>query len=546
MGQIGVGYPLARCSPEQVGSVGGWTSVTAGNGWGAGVRDDGTLWGWGLAPGLSEGGARAPVQIGTTRDWATVFGGRHYVMAIKNNGSLWGWGANDSGALGLGDVETRFAPSRLGSDLDWVAVACGSAVVEGGDHTLALKSDGTLWAWGSNSKGELGVGDKVERHAPVRVGTAADWKSIAAAGHVSFAINQAGELHAWGKNASGELGLGTTSLEPDVPMRVGTDSDWKQVAAADDAGIIDSLQQATNFVVAVKTDGTLWSWGDGDSLALGLPNGQVLDHPSPTRVGSDSDWAGVACGDEIGEGHALALKIDGSLWSWGRSWGGALGTGDYRWRLEPTQVGAANDWAEIAASANSHALKQDGTLWCWGHNAAGQLGVGDPLWHPEPVDLILTGEDDGIDPTVDATTETGAFAVSVNARVMAVKTSAESGPIRVGAAAPGWYRSPVTVRFSAEDAGWGVARTQYTLNGGISWLTAGSITFRTSGKRTLTYNAVDRARNAAAPRTIVVNIDLVRPCPRRSTRPLCDVAPTRRSSTASLTSGRRPAPSRSS
>jgi alpha-tubulin suppressor-like RCC1 family protein len=528
-GQIGVGYPLARCTPEQVGSVGGWMSVAGGTSWGVGVRDDGTLWGWGQAPGLPASTvlpARAPVQIGATRDWAKVYAGRLSVMALKKDGSLWAWGANENGQLGLGDTAMHADPTRVGSSTSWAAVAIGSAAVDGGTHTLALKTDGSLWAWGSNGKGQLGLGDSIERHAPVRVGSASDWASAAAGGQCSFAVKTGGELYAWGKNASGELGLGDTGLEPNQPTRVGTASDWKQVSAADDAGQVGATQTATNFVVAVKTDGTLWSWGDGDAWCLGLPNGQIFDHVSPTQVGSDADWESVTCGDEISAGHVLALKADHSLWAWGKNAAGALGTGDYRWRFEPVQVGAGLDWASTACSDASYALKQDGTLWSWGPDNEMQLALGDPLWHPEPVDLVLTTEGDTTVPEVSVTPVPEMTGSTLAATAARVTRSAETAPSALGhtaefrGAAAGWYKTPVTVWFSASDAGWGVSRTQYTLNGGISWLAAAKVTFKTNGRRTVTYNAVDRARNRAVPQSIAVNVDMVRPVPKALNSPV--------------------------
>jgi alpha-tubulin suppressor-like RCC1 family protein len=174
-------------------------------------------------------------------------------------------------------------------------------------HSLVVRRDGSLWAWGSNHHGQLGVGDSGSRCAPARVGTDSDWAAVSAAGFHSLALKRDGSLWAWGYNNHGQLGLDNTEDWDDEefePARVGTGSDWAAVSAGD----LHSL--------AVKRDGSLWVWGYNNCGQLGLGNTEDRDYEEcePVRVGTGSDWAAVSAGGF----HSLAVKGDGGLWGWGR------------------------------------------------------------------------------------------------------------------------------------------------------------------------------------------------------------------------------------
>ena len=494
-GQIGVGYPLARCTPAQIGSDPGWTSVATADRNAIATRSDGTLWNW-------YGFSRTPAQLGTARDWQAAFAADRYFFALKTDGTLWSWGGadgNSAGELGLGDTDARDTPTQVGTAGDWTTVACSSAGF-GVGHTLALKADGSLWAWGSNTNGELGLSAKDSNsHAtPARVGTATDWRSIIAGPHCSFAIKTDGTLWAWGRDSDGRIGLGSDTSDRSVPTQVGTDNDWKMVSSGSAAD--------TGYTLAVKTDGTMWAWGDNGGLQLGLGN-NVSPRLAPAQVGTDTDWSQVAVGDE----YAVAIKTDGSLWAWGQNGSGDLGIGNYRWQDIPTPAGAGTDWSSVTCLDDSYALKTDGTLWAWGANDESQLGLGDPLWHPQPVDLVLTTLPDITVPTINAIPGLLSLGSGV-ATVTARATAADAAPL--GSAAAGWYRAPVKVRFSAADGGWGIARTQYSLNGAIGWLTEDSVTISSNGTKTVTYEAVDRAGNPSAMHTITVHVDRVKPVPK--------------------------------
>jgi len=360
-GQLGLGDAAARGRPTRVGDDSDWAEVATGLLYTLALKRDGSLWVWGkntggqLGLGDTEDRDR-PTRVGDASDWATVATGqRHacgHTLALKRDGSLWAWGHNDEGQLGLGDREHRDRPTRVGDDNDWAAVATGD------EHTLALKSDGSLWAWGDNRHGELGLGDREDSDRPTRVGDDSDWAAAVArslfGGANTLALKRDGSLWAWG-HLYGEFGLDDRE-DRDRPMRVGDDSDWAAAAAA---GVYRKYQNH-GHTLALKRDGSLWAWGDNGDGQLGL--GDRANRDRPTRIGDDSDWAVVATGST----HTLALKRDGSLWAWGDDGDGQLGLGGAD-RYRPTRVAGERDWAAVATvSDHSFALKRDGSLWEWG------------------------------------------------------------------------------------------------------------------------------------------------------------------------------------
>ena len=187
--------------------------------------------------------------------------GGHYTVAIMTNGELWAWGANWIGQLGDGTTIERHNPVRIGTASNWASVSAGDS------HTMAITASGELWAWGSNF-GWLGDGTMTDRHSPVRIGTASNWASVSASNH-TMAITASGELWAWGSNDAGQLGDGTT-INRHSPVRIGTASNWASVSAGN------------SHTMAITASGELWAWGWNGNGQLG--DGTWFTRHSPVRI----------------------------------------------------------------------------------------------------------------------------------------------------------------------------------------------------------------------------------------------------------------------
>ena len=324
-GVLGDGTNTGRTSPVQIGFTPSWQSVAAGDYHTVAVRTDGTLWAWGyngygvLGDGGSSTNRNRPFQIGTETSWQSVAAGSQHTVAVRTDGTLWAWGDNYDGRLGDGTTTTRNSPVQIGTETSWQSVAAGES------HTVAVRTDGTLWAWGNNGYGQVGDGTTATRTSPVKIGSETTWQSVAAGFSYSVAVRTDGTLWAWGRNAAGQLGDGTT-VNSSSPVRIGTATSWQSVAAG------------FSYSVAVRTDGTLWAWGANGYGQVG--DGTTATRTSPVQIGSETSWKSVAAGSQ----HTVAVRTDGTLWAWGYNGEGQLGDGTTTGRTSPAQVGSATSW----------------------------------------------------------------------------------------------------------------------------------------------------------------------------------------------------------
>tara|TARA_R100001082_G_C4347644_1_gene153039 strand:- start:84 stop:1310 length:1227 start_codon:yes stop_codon:yes gene_type:complete len=308
------------------------------------TKSDGTLWSWGrnLSGVLGhddEVDRSSPTQVGTDTTWTNrtdeeEFNGLYKItrststcLAIKTDGTLWSWGGNGYGALlnNLPSTIKRSSPTQVGTDTTWKALNYGR---DSGFH--AVKTDGTLWAWGRNTYGRLGLNNTVNYSSPTQMpGTT--WDKIGGQGQVHMATKTDGTLYAWGNNTYGQLAQNSTSGRRSSPMQI-PGTTWRDVGTS-----------AEGCMSATKTDGTLWMWGYQEYGQYGLNStSPTIIRSSPVQL-PGTNWATI-CTSSIGS--LLATKTDGTLWSWGLNNSQQLGLPQNNYRSSPTQIGTDTTWTK--------------------------------------------------------------------------------------------------------------------------------------------------------------------------------------------------------
>jgi alpha-tubulin suppressor-like RCC1 family protein/subtilisin family serine protease len=369
---------LASVSIDVIDSApfGGVRTVSAGTGGGNGthslaIKTDGTVWAWGLnSQGQfgngSSSSSTSPVQVSNFSGVAAIAAGADHTLALKTDGTVWGSGSDYYGQLGDNGTfgDTHNTPVQANG------LAGVVAITTGGYHNLALKADGTVWAWGYNSWYASIGGVNSDIRVPTQVQGITGVVAVAAGEAHSLALKSDGTVWAWGSNQLGQAGPAAPVGNPvAAPVQVSGLTDVAAIACG----------KVTSY--ALKRDGTVWSWGWG-------PNGERGDgttQASGTTPRAVLNLSNVVAIDG-GAVFALALKSDGTLWAWGNNSGGALGDGTFTSRTQPVRVTGLEGVTNFSAGGGyGLAVLSDGSVRAWGGNGNGQLGDASNLTRNTPV-----------------------------------------------------------------------------------------------------------------------------------------------------------------
>ena len=288
-------------------------------------------------------------------------------FGLKADGSIWSWGLNDSGHLGINAASTRSSPVSVVGDHNAIAMSEGVASAQ---SVVLLKADGTAWAWGESSDGKLGDNQaSASRSSPISVIGAHSFVEAHVGNDHVTARKTDGSAWGWGWGIAGTLGQGTLTVSRSSPVSVIGDHSFVEVKAG------------SQHSYGRKSDGTVWAWGVGDTGAIG--QGTVAEHrSSPVSVIGDHSFISVSGGFNCG----IGLKVDGSLWGWGNNSVGQLGLDDIDHRSSPTSVLVGN-FTSIDVADMSFGVTSVGAVWGWGSNVIGALGIQDTANRSSPVNI---------------------------------------------------------------------------------------------------------------------------------------------------------------
>jgi alpha-tubulin suppressor-like RCC1 family protein len=372
-GELGIGGVSEAARPIQVGAA-RWRAVTSAGTHTCGLQADGSLWCWGRNNASQLGLAntsteRTPARVDNAI-YQVVSAGAAYACAIRDDGSLWCWGNNSSGQLGDGTNTQRPIPTRITSDT-WLAIDTGPQA-QNNVHTCGIRSDATLWCWGSNEQGQLGDGTRTSSLSPVHV-EGGPWAQVSTGERFTCGRTRDGRARCWGSNSRGRLAIDSERSHASSPQPVLVDG-------ADVADWVD-LRAGGEHACGVRVDGSLWCWGSAARAQIGAELDEGFT-ATPRRIeGGGRVWHQVATGRQ----HTCAIDTERTLWCFGHDGRGQLGTGGGS-RLSPVQI--AGEWAKVAVGElHTCAIDRAGHAYCAGGNATGEVGDGTTRGRKTFVDL---------------------------------------------------------------------------------------------------------------------------------------------------------------
>tara|TARA_B100000902_G_C27208591_1_gene863053 strand:- start:41 stop:1276 length:1236 start_codon:yes stop_codon:yes gene_type:complete len=349
------------------------------------------VWNGGTEPTLMNTANAGDAQVFklTTRDnGATWYAGE--VASNENDPtySLYGWGSNSNGSIGQNNTTKYSSPTQITGD--WIKLhQAGTETWSSslGATVFAAKgSSGQLWAWGYNAMGNVLQNNRNDGYSsPVQIPGTTWSVARGVTYNGGIATKTDGTLWTWGYNSDGRLGQNQLDNHKSSPVQVGTDTTW---------GITDDqLSSGAYGSIAIKTDGTLWAWGRNHWGMLGQNQGAPAKYSSPIQI-PGTTWAKLSRGGGGNTAPHHAIKTDGTLWSWGYGGQGELGVNNRTQYSSPVQVPGTN-WSHVRKGFScTFGFKTDGTLWAWGYPAAGMLAQNEVISRSSPVQIPGTNWDD--------------------------------------------------------------------------------------------------------------------------------------------------------
>lgn len=383
-GRLGDGTAITRSQPVQVYGQYSWSSIANGRSTIRAVRSDGTLWTWGLNDvgqlGVNDLNPRSfPVQVGTEKYWSQVFPGTP-AMALTNDNRLFAWGSNTDGSLGDGTTISRSSPVQIPGS--WIMTFGSNNTTSNPRHTIGIRTNRTVFTWGSNESGQLGTNDTISRSSPVQVlsGVTNSFIQVVAGGQFSLFLDSSGTLYSTGLNTNGHLGDNST-VARSSPVQIGAIGAWRSTFGSIAAGSLNSY--------AISSTGLLFAWGQNTFGQIG--DGTTINRSSPVQIGALTNWTTLYSAFSNG----IAQNNLGTIFTWGINSTGELGENTTVSRSSPVQLGAIDttvSFAQVVQIGPSAygAVTTDFRLYTWGLNDSRILGTGDAttVSRSKPVQIL--------------------------------------------------------------------------------------------------------------------------------------------------------------